>query len=155
MERLHLLHNLLEVGPRLLLTMDYTTLKPRRGRAPPPPPNNPYTLPRQPAFRGLPPKPPGPPPVENQLWTCDQCGTTNYGSATCTNCDAQRPNMNSGKQFAKEVRNIPNSSANVIPNYPIVSRKVANFGGYRNRNRKTKRNLKKSKKTRRKSSRKN
>jgi len=113
-----------------------------RGCAPPPPKSS---LERQPDFRGLPPKPPGPPPVENQLWTCDQCGITNYGSARCTNCDAQRPNMKSGKQFAQQLSNIPNSPANGIPN----------FGGYRNRNRKTKRNLKKSKKSRRKSSRKN
>jgi hypothetical protein len=139
-----------------------STLKPPRGQAPPPPFNNPYsppppyTLSHQPAVRSLPPKPPGPPPVENQLWTCDQCGTPNYyASARCTNCDAQRPNMNSGNQFAKQLRNIPNSVANGVPNYGRINRYKANLGGSRIRRRKTKRNLKKSKKSCRKSSRKN
>ena len=148
--------------------------QPSRGRAPPPPPNNAlppqpprarappppsseYSLERQLPFRGLlPPKPPGPPPVENQLWICDQCGTPNdYASARCINCDAQRPNMNSGKEFANQLYNIPKSVANVVPNYDISNRKKPNLGGSRIRRRKTKRNLKKSKKSRRKSSRKN
>ena len=63
--------------------------------------------------------------------------------------------MNSGEQFAKQLRNIPKSVANVVPNYYLTSRKEANLGGSRIRRRKTKRNLKKSKKSRRKSSRKN